>query len=75
VTEETAVQGTVDAVTVQQVIDGEADRRATEATQTAVSNYEKKHSLKEGKPVEPGGQVQTEPVKTAGDGDDTPAWA
>ncbi len=32
----------------------EGDRRATEAQKTAVANYEKKHNLKEGKPVEKG---------------------
>jgi hypothetical protein len=62
VTTEDAVQAAVDAVTFQQVIDSESDRRATEATQTAVINYEKKHSIKEGKPVTGGGQgTQTEP--------------
>jgi hypothetical protein len=66
VTTEDAVQGAVDAVTFQQVIDGEADRRSTEASQTAVVNYEKKHSIKEGKPVNQGeGQGEkTEPEKT-----------
>lgn len=63
----TAVEG----VTYQQIIDGEADRRATEATQTAVSNYEKKHGLKDGQKVQGG-----EPVIEPGKGDDeTPAWA
>jgi hypothetical protein len=65
VTTEDAVQTAVDAVTFQQIIDGEGDRRATEATNSAVSNYEKKHSLKEGKPVDQGGGqgIQTEPDK------------
>jgi hypothetical protein len=77
VTAEDAVQGAVDAVTFQQVIDAEADRRATEATQTAVTHYEKKHSLKEGKPVQGGGQgTQTEPAKKEGDNnEETPSWA
>jgi hypothetical protein len=78
VTTEDGVQPAVDAVTLQQVIDGEADRRATEATQTAVVNYEKKHSIKEGKPVQGGGQdTKTEPVKTkeGGNNEDAPAWA
>ena len=39
-------------------------------------NYEKKYSLKEGKPVEGGGQaVKTEPEKNEGVDGDTPAWA
>lgn len=79
VTTDDGVQPAVDGVTFQQVIDAEADRRATEATQTAVSNYEKKHSLKEGKPVDGGGQAgNTEPDKDKdkeGANGDTPAWA
>jgi hypothetical protein len=77
VTKDDDVQAAVDAVTFQQVIDGEADRRATEATQTAVANYEKKHSLKEGKPVAGGGQgYEIEPAKKEnGNENDTPAWA
>jgi hypothetical protein len=78
VTTEDAAQAAADEVTIQQVIDAEADRRATEASRTAIGNYEKKHSLKEGKPVQGGGQAtQTEPDdKRAGGGtDDTPAWA
>jgi hypothetical protein len=74
VTTEDAVQGAVDAVTFQQVIDSEADNRATQATQTAVSNYEKKHSLKEGKPVTEGKQEKEE-LEKKGNDEDTPKWA
>lgn len=77
VTTEDGVQPAVDGIILQQVIDGEADRRATEATQTAVTNYEKKHSLKEGKPVNGGEQeAKIKPDEKEGDGKvDTPAWA
>jgi hypothetical protein len=82
VTKEDDVQAAVDAVTLQQVIDGEADRRATDATQTAVTNYEKKHSLKEGKPVEGGGEGKSKQQPEGGAGqqnqqpnNDTPEWA
>jgi hypothetical protein len=77
VTKEDDVQAAVDAVTFQQVIDGEADRRATEATQTAVTNYEKKYSIKEGKPVTTGGgqETQTEPNNGKDGNGETPAWA
>lgn len=47
----TAVEG----VTIQQVLESYGDSRATEAQQTAVTNYEKKHGLKDGKKVENGG--------------------
>lgn len=51
----------------------EADRRATEATKTAVENYEKKHNLKEGKPSisEPASPPAVEPSKA----EEAPAWA
>lgn len=63
----TAVEG----VTFQQVLESYGDSRATEAQQTAVSNYEKKHGLREGQKVE-GGAPKTEPDKNtppAGGGD------
>lgn len=46
------VQTAVDGVTIQQVIEGYADSRATEASQTAVHNYEQKYGLKDGAKVE-----------------------
>lgn len=71
----TAVEG----VTFQQIIDAEADRRATEASATAVSNYEKKHHLKDGKAIEPqGGGENPKPNPTPAPsegGNDVPAWA
>ncbi len=42
----------------------EGDRRATEATKTSIANYEKKHNLKEGKPVD-----------NEESNDDMPTWA
>jgi hypothetical protein len=58
VTTEDGVATAVDAVTLQSIIESEADRRATEATQSAVGNYEKKHGLKDGQ------KVQTTTVET-----------
>jgi hypothetical protein len=79
-TSEDEAQALVDGVTLQQLVDGEADRRATESAQSAVANYEKKHSLKEGKPVSEGGQGEkTELKKESGGGggekSETPDWA
>lgn len=76
------VQDAVDGVTVQQLLESYGDSRATEAQETAVKNYEKKHGLKDGKAVSGGEPTQTttttqEPAqqnKTT-EGDDTPAWA
>ena len=58
VTTDEQVQPAVDGVTFQQIIDGEADRRATDATQTAVTNYEKKYGLKDGQKAQAGGGAE-----------------
>ena len=42
------VQTAVDGVTFQQVLESYGDSRATQATQTAVHNYETKYGLKDG---------------------------
>lgn len=52
------IAGAVDNVTFQAVLESYGDARATDATKTAVLNYEKKHGLKDGvktdqKPAEP----------------------
>ena len=64
----TAVQG----VTFQQVLESYGDSRATDATKTAVLNYEKKYGIKDGEKVTggaPSGEnIEPEPT-------DVPAWA
>lgn len=72
ITDEGQLQTVADGITFATILQGEADRRATEASQTAVSNYEKKHGLKDGKPqnIPPVPAPPTPPVP-----DDTPAWA
>ena len=64
----------VEGVTFQQILESYGDSRATEAQQSAVANYEKKHGLKDGKSVktEPKTEPKAEP-KT--EKDDVPAWA
>lgn len=64
----------VEGVTFQQILESYGDSRATEAQQSAVANYEKKHGLKDGKSVktEPKTEPKAEP-KT--ENDDVPAWA
>jgi hypothetical protein len=69
VTTEEGVQPAVDGVTFQQIVDSEADRRATEATQSAVVNYEKKHGLKDGQKVQAGGGTDNEPQTPPAGGD------
>lgn len=46
------VKTVVDGMTLQQVIDSYADYRATEATNTAVHNYETKYGLRDGAKIE-----------------------
>jgi hypothetical protein len=74
-------------VTIQQVIESYGDSRATEASSTAVHNYETKHGLRDGQkiddPTKQGGAAQNQPgaaatnptTPAAGGADDTPAWA
>lgn len=60
----TAVEG----VTFQQVLESYGDSRATEAQQSAVTNYEKKHGLKDGKKIETGGGGTPNPDEKGGNG-------
>ena len=76
------VQTAVDGVTFQQVLESYGDSRATQATQTAVHNYETKYGLKDGEKVKPT-ETQppvvppvTPPVTPPDGGAETvPAWA
>ena len=67
-----------------EVIESYGDSRATEATQTAVSNYESKYGLREGKPItdggaatgtQPQGGVTVTTTQPAGGTEAVPAWA
>lgn len=70
---EDEVQTAVDGVTFQQIIDSEGDRRANEATDTAVRNYETKHNLKDGKPVQQPDDDDDDNDDDDDDDDDEPA--
>ncbi len=86
-TSEADVKTIVDGITLQQVIDSHADFKATEASSTAVGNYEKKYGLKDGKPAEATEQTaqqgaqHTTTAQTAQQGgseqpaETVPAWA
>lgn len=75
------VKTAVEGVTFQQVLESHGDFRATEATKTAVANYEKKHSIKDGKPVKPAEEDLDEPEEDEeggngnGKGEKMPGWA
>ena len=62
----------IEGVTIQTIIDAYGDSRATDATKTAVINYEKKHKIKDGKPVEEQQQQQQQAQQQK---DEAPAWA
>lgn len=75
------VQTAVDGVTFQQVLESYGDSRATQATQTAVHNYETKYGLKDGVKMTPPEQQPPVPPVTppvtppAGGAEAVPAWA
>ena len=52
VTDETKVTSIVEGISFQDVMQNYGDFRAGQAQTSAVSNYEKKHGLKDGKPIE-----------------------
>ena len=71
------VQTAVDGVTFQQVLESYGDSRATQATQTAVHNYETKYGLKDGVKVTPPVVPPVTPPVTppSGGAETVPAWA
>lgn len=77
VTTQEQVQTAVDGVQFQQVLESYGDSRATEATQTAIRNYETTHGLKDGKVVKAAdGDGDKGKNNPNGDGDEKiPAWA
>ena len=70
VTDETKVNSIVEGISFSDVLNSYGDFRAGDASKTAVSNYEKKHNLKDGKPIE-----TTTTTKTEENKDDVSAWA
>ena len=83
-TTEDQAKTAVEGVTIQQVLESYGDSRANEAQRTAVQNYEQKHGLKDGKPIEDdkGDGKGGNKGAGAGDGaggdgkkDEIPAWA
>lgn len=78
VTDESKVNSIVEGIAFQDVLNSYGDYRADGAQKTAISNYEKKHNIKDGKPVEetkpqqpqtPAPTPQPKPVE------EVPAWA
>lgn len=73
VTDETKVNSIVEGISFSDVLNSYGDFRAGDASRTAVTNYEKRHGLKDGKPVE--NATTTTTTKTEENKDDVPAWA
>lgn len=73
-TDENQIPTIIEGISFQDVLTSYGDFRAGDASKTAVTNYEKKHNLKDGKTIEqpePTPSPNPEPPKP----DDTPAWA
>lgn len=77
VTKQEEVATAVEGVTFQQVLESYGDSRATEAQKTAVTNYEKKHGLKDGKKIEESKPTeQSKPNEETKPGEEEmPSWA
>lgn len=72
VTDETKVNSIVEGISFSDVLTSYGDFRAGDASKSAVINYEKKHNLKDGKPIEePAPKPKPEEEKH----EDMPAWA
>lgn len=73
VTDETKVNSIVEGISFQDVMQNYGDFRAGQAQTSAVSNYEKKHGLKDGKPVKEPEEKKEE--KKDEKKDEVPSWA
>lgn len=76
-TSEEELSALVEGVTVNDLLTTYGDRRATEASVTAVKNYEKKHNLKEGKTITGDVELNEEqnPQQGAKTNTEAPEWA
>lgn len=73
VTDETKVNSIVEGISFQDVMQNYGDFRAGQAQTSAVSNYEKKHGLKDGKPVKEPEEKKDE--KKDEKKNEVPSWA
>lgn len=73
VTDETKVTSIVEGISFQDVMQNYGDFRAGQAQTSAVSNYERKHGLKDGKPVKEPEEKKEE--KKDEKKDEVPSWA
>ncbi len=73
VTDETKVNSIVEGISFQDVLTSYGDFRAGDARITAVANYEKKHNLKDGKPIKDPEEKKDEEKDEKKD--EVPEWA
>jgi len=71
VTDDDGIATAVDGA-FNDILESYGDKRATDATKTAVLNYERKHGLKDGQKVSGG---EPKPIEPEPKQDDMPAWA
>ena len=77
-TDESKVNSIVEGISFQDVLNSYGDYRADGAQKTAIANYEKKHNVKDGKPVEePKPQPAPTPAQTPQPKptEEVPTWA
>lgn len=72
VTDESKVNSIVEGISFQDVLNSYGDYRADGAQKTAISNYEKKHNIKDGKPIE---EPKPQPTPQPKPAEEVPAWA
>lgn len=77
VTDESKVNSIVEGISFQDVLTSYGDYRADGAQKTAVSNYEKKHNIKDGKPIEEPKPQDPQPTPTpqSNPTEQVPTWA
>lgn len=78
VTDESKVNSIVEGISFQDVLTSYGDYRADGAQKTAISNYEKKHNIKDGKPIEEDKPQQPQtpaPTQQPKPAEEVPAWA
>jgi len=72
ISDETQLQSIVDGIDYGLILQSEVDSRITEANKTAITNYEKKHGLKEGKIIQQPDPKEGQDPKLP---EDAPPWA
>lgn len=78
VTDESKVNSIIEGISFQDVLTSYGDYRADGAQKTAISNYEKKHNIKDGKPIEEDKPQQPQtpaPTPQPKPAEEVPAWA